>query len=73
MLFITDLHFCSSDQNKVVFPVFLTPVTALGVFNDKFRHKHAHTQPFCGPFSRTTQVIRCQKKSSSGLSWCKGR
>jgi len=24
-------------------------------------------QPFYGPFSRTTQVSRCQKKASSGL------
>jgi len=28
-------------------------------------------QPFYGPFSRTTQVSRCQKRTS-GL-WCKGR
>ena len=44
--------------------------------------QHTHTQLFYGPFSGTTQVSRCQKKSSSGLhcarednwtSWCKRR
>ena len=29
--------------------------------------QHAHTQPFYGPFSGTTPVSRCQKKSSSAL------
>ena len=29
-------------------------------------------QPFYGPFSRTTWVSRCQKRTS-GLLWCKGR
>jgi len=28
---------------------------------------HTHTQPFYGPFSGTTWVSQCQKKSSSGL------
>jgi len=28
---------------------------------------HIRIQPFYGPFSRTTRVSRCQKKSSSGL------
>jgi len=28
---------------------------------------HTHTRPFYGPFSGTTRVSRCQKKSSSGL------
>jgi len=30
-------------------------------------HTHTHTQTFYGPCSGTTQVSRCQKKSSSGL------
>ena len=30
-------------------------------------HTHTHTQPFYGPFSGTTRVSRCRKKSSSGL------
>ena len=34
---------------------------------------HTNTQPFYGPFSGATRVSRCQKKSSSGLLWCKGR
>ena len=34
------------------------------------RH-YTHTQPFYGPFSGTTRVSRCQKRTS-GL-WCKGR
>jgi len=34
---------------------------------------HNYTpQPFYGPFSRTTQVSRCQKRTS-GTLWCKGR
>jgi len=32
-----------------------------------------YTQPFYGPFSGTTQVSQCQKKTFSGLLWCKGR
>ena len=34
---------------------------------------HTNTQPFYGPFSGATRVSWCQKKSSSGLLWCKGR
>ena len=30
-------------------------------------HVNTHTQPFYGPFSGTTRVSRCQKKSSSEL------
>jgi len=28
---------------------------------------NTHTQPFCGPFSGTTRVSWCQKKTSSGI------
>jgi len=31
------------------------------------RHTMTHTQPFYSPFSGTTQVRRCQKKTSSGF------
>jgi len=30
-------------------------------------HTHTHTQPFYGPFSGTTWVIRCQKKYSQSV------
>ena len=33
---------------------------------------YTHTQPFCNPFSRTTRVGRCPKKSSSGLYGARG-
>ena len=32
----------------------------------------SHTQPFYGPFSGSTWVSRCQKKSSSGLYGARG-
>ena len=32
--------------------------------------KHTHTQPFYGPFSGTTRVSRCQKRTKT--LWCKG-
>jgi len=33
---------------------------------------HTCTQPFYGPFSETTQVSQCQKKSSCGLYGARG-
>ena len=34
------------------------------VHRDTHTHTHTHTQPFCGPFSGTTRVSRCQKRTS---------
>jgi len=36
-------------------------------------HTHTHIQPFYGPFSRTTQVRRCQKKISFWTFMVQGR
>jgi len=45
----------------------------LGKANNTFGRLITTTpQPFYGPFSGTTQVSRCQKRTS-GLLWCKGR
>jgi len=39
----------------------------------QFVHRvHKHTQLFYSPFSGTTRVSRCQKRTS-GLYCCKGR
>ena len=38
----------------------------------KITTSHTHTQLFYDPFSRTTQVSWCQKKTSSGLYGARG-
>jgi len=41
---------------------------------NRLTHEHTHTliQPFYGPFSGSTRVNQCQKKSSSGLYGARG-
>jgi len=55
---------------------YVTPdVNSVDKSNDCARHPGITTttpQPFYGPFSRTTQVSRCQKENFWTL-WCKGR
>jgi len=41
-------------------------ISATGSTTMQVIHTYTHTEPFYGPFSRTTRVSRCQK-STSGL------
>ena len=39
---------------------------------DKYSHTHTHTQPFYGPFSGTTRVSQCKKRTYCILYACVG-
>jgi len=60
------MHAGSGDDRQPVVGLFYWHNVTEKVANQT----HRHTQPFHGPFSRTTQVSQCQKKTS-GLLWCK--
>jgi len=62
--------------SKCVYPSNTEPwllnlwwLTMTSMTIDQHTHTHTHTQPFYGPFSETTRVNQCQKKSSNLLDY----